>query len=1720
MGLDSRRIPLPAPTDVSSADNDTTVGFSDDVATDVSRRTDRTSYSIPEDGRPITISTKPPRHSRHESATSLLIEYFDGGESGEGLSSRPSVRVRVTPSKSKKNDGPRAGIRITETTRGSNSGSRRAAYTRRISIPRDALEASELSALSEAESSSHPIEVDIAHSEFSDFTQRDSSPTRFIPAASDISSMPPDSMLDGSTAAMRTPPRRRRSRSAEREETIVETLKTPSRRRSRSLSRERMAHNVARKLQETQSRPRESSKHKHKSSREHRDRSRSASKEYIFDDGRSPKRAGKYRDDDRLAVETQPSEISTMSGLSVRSEDKHSTRSGASNVSINNPKLLKTVEDAIRRLILPELDALKEEQRTQKNRMKFEEITRDPKAPAGSRSRDNIRRVSKSSSSPNVAGQRPEIHADDRGVIYAGDSPNKLTKSRRSSRESSERSHDTIVRETSRKSSREKRHEKEVAAAAGAAVLTAAALRHHDSVSSHGDVYDTHERRKRRSKSRSRSASISESIDSPQARHLIPNIPPLPMQSMIDSDLTRDSIMSAETAEPHSRGSPAGLRSPLHETPPRRSPRQGAGSPLIPEEPRTPTRTPDIATFRDGSRTPESRREISTWQDSRTADSSRKDVSTFHESVMSPGQRSVASAKSDISKGETSAKRRAREIDLANTLAARSALKSPARENRPHTPTRGMSPANSTGTFDDLKVASLEYPTHNRVRSIKSGESMSPRRKNRGQGGGVSIDTLTTTQSTNVARSSKKRPEGVSLEKRFEILPDGESEEGVDEWLHHEHQRNDRYREEFGSQLTEEDPAYRHSHGATQQGYSEVSENDDDKVSSGHDIREIRANPEYVHTPVAVESAVASLHGLSDMSANSPHEWHGSQAESFSRAQMPSSSRERYEMVREQAIESAESPRQSEARSADDRPLLDSSALPLMHDPLPDFGHSLETESDVTTNPSIIRGPIGGLDHDDRDHWPYEPTPPINNGRMPALHGDLDGGAAMLSAAAGVGLGLNSPSPNAQRRDLNATVETDPDDYYDGQQGATYGYSGSPGHLRDEGYMSSAPQAGLSPSPYAGRTRGVDEASLGSYGATPTNDNNFAGTRHIRHESGLSHGMESPLYDGAMGRGMDAIESRDIVALMDHLTVRDAQRNARDTEILVTLVRNAAEMRTGFEEMKKYIAEQDRLIMNNNEMTAQRLAGPRPYPSSTSPRQDRRQLSSEKSMANRNIFQRALKGLSLKSSNDLTKIENMLMHLLDEVEGLKATQQQPQAHIPPSNTTRSNSVNSYENLSKPQDPGYEPEGQAGTSSPAQSGYLSNSSSRGLSLPAMHSSYERRGVEAHRISTVPEEDSDEYEDERLLTPTQEARNRGPPPQEIEETSPQEHTPRMDKSKKHRSNTSSIFSNFRGMSRWSKTTTASTVPDSARKDAPRPASAHSAHSRSGSNLNLPYDYALGSADRLRSRETLPRASGESARAPSPLIPDDSGAQYDNHTGPPSPPQPEDEYDPQYDDPKYQAHRNSLNLQHPQPRPGPTHRHQSYLESAAIAYENPPTPDAADQWGTTPALSRARFNPGQSGLSRASPAYGDEDAWSAHSAEAAAPARPPKVREDPNSSGPLVPPKIALDVNRPPPAVLGYTSPLSAGVHVGSPLEPIEEVRYSLETDGGGVRGMMTPSPRPTAMQSVTRKITGPREMPGRNGARGGSASPAGQVRRKPVGGGGTPESYRNSWESETF
>ena len=420
------------------------------------------------------------------------------------------------------------------------------------------------------------------------------------------------------------------------------------------------------------------------------------------------------------------------------------------------------------------------------------------------------------------------------------------------------------------------------------------------------------------------------------------------------------------------------------------------------------------------------------------------------------------------------------------------------------------------------------------------------------------------------------------------------------------------------------------------------------------------------------------------------------------------------------------------------------------------------------------------------------------------------------------------------------------------------------------------------------------------------------------------------------------------------------------------------------------------------------IGGPRPQPLGT-PRAPRRPSEEEYTddlpAKRRNVFKRALKGLGGRNGNDLARIEEMLVHLLNEVEDLKNS---PGVRSSTA-ALRPDSQDSYNHSREVTGDGYEPEGQAGTSSNGNhSGYFSNPPSRQGNT--IRSQEVRRGSQ-NRVSTVLEgdEDLDTHEqnvldiqfekNETLLTPTRETARTGSvplatPPQTQVQTGAQsnENTPRTatDRSRKHKSSSSSGF--FPKISRWSKTTASSmgdNFRNSRQQQQTRPLSEIS---RSGSDLqyNSNDHYDPHGEDRLRSNDSLANdpMHQEESRPRSPLVPSNVS-----------------------EDPKYQAHRNSINLQHPQPRPGPTHRYQTQLESQAHNFGSPISP-TSDQWGSNPSLARfapvGAGNRHSGGAGYLSPISDGGSELSATNQSSTAPPRPPKVRdEDPLI--PARPPKI---------------------------------------------------------------------------------------------------------------
>lgn len=1755
MGVDSRKPPLPAPTESM----DETSGVETELATNVTTRTDKTSYSIPDDGSPITISTHKVHgskegglggHHRQKSQTSLLIEYFETGKSGDRTRSKPSVRVKVTPSSAKRSkSASHDAIQITGIGK-----DRKTSYTRRISLGSSKNvelghpEGTEISQSSESNvSGRQPLEIELLNG--SDMSNGKSSRgLLYAPQDSNVSSMPPDSLIDGSGVA-----ESERSRGLDRGGDVTGAdsrhLAAPIRSRSRSTSKDRITQKVMEKLGQSSSRPHKSSRSGHE---------RSISQEY--EPGEKP-----TTERHRRTSRTHHGEEDTVSGVesSLLSSQPtgsqvsyRSDRSQASRMT-NNPKLLEMVEDTIKRMILPEINAIKEDRKTDRNLQSFDNRRRDSLPRDGYEESDLSRRLSKSSSSPNVAG-RPKVvlnrEGDDPGTVLSrGDSERK--KMRKSSRESytehrpsSRRSSDKHSRhgdgydedERIRHKSSRGSHGLRDAATAGIAggVLSAAALEHHDAQS------DGREHRKKHTKSRSsrsRSTSITEGTEKAYTRK--EDIPPMPLASHInDSELTRDSIVSTSTERADARES-SDVRTPICEIS-----RGSVGDSMSPAS-RTPTRTP-VSRGLGMSHTNQS---IGSPKSGRISDRARM------AGLAAAGLGGVALAKTMDSHDDRHFETEdyadhPQPRSIGSPVQSVSSLKKQFEDEEALVP-QGLRPKSAASR-------SSAGQTHGKRRSQTSLNShgstpVTKLARSRMQSQNMSGDEFTT---------PLERPDDTFLRDRSATpgTPNGES---VDDWYEREHQLNNRYRDSAGETTTNRDSYQTNPYPEDDKRFTMLSEDSignyvPRELGAEQGIRPIAAVPEYVNTPVGVESAVASLMEPSTVSSNvvdspaldSPAKPNGTYAARMAAhlrdmdkegpavyngstlsQTIPSQDRWAAMAGHARSISASTSkddvgsPRQSEAkslrqeRSTDQRPVMSASGLPVADDPLPEIGHFDDSKSDLTTNPSIIHGPLGG-DETGKDTWPYTPEPQqrelgtrdSRSMKSDRSHNDglllaAAGGAAALAAAHSAKQPTVEDEDFDQHRRLTPDVDRDGRDYEIDREATPT----SPAAFRDEGYVTDAHARsvgaitpGDEPNRYSRKEmkdyeQAMDAQSLGE-------EDTFVGNAaHARHVSGDSHGMASPLYDSATGKGVDSIQSKDIVALMDHLTVRDAQRNARDTEILVTLVRSAAEMRQNFDEMKRFIAEQDRLIMQNTDRTTEHsvqkaLSGPRPQPLG-SPRTPKRESQEDVQAKRKNVLRRALKGLTGgRRADDLARVEDMLMNILDNVEDLKHNGVAQQ----PTRSYTNDSLDSYEKLRAAPDSGYEPEGQAGTSSTASHSGQFSITPR-VEKQQFHSGYDGRRGSEHRVSTVLEGDEDELEphenhvlnhqfenNERMLTPTQEVqRQRGlspshtPPYQAATYHDPHlnDLTPRTaDKQRKHKSNSSSV-TGMPKVSRWSKTTASSAAPDSALLDSPNMARGvrpSSETSRSGSELDH-YDdepYDVRADDRLRSTQSLAREQGRPhsqaearsvrsqasriTRTPSPLIPSELSSkhqdQYEDERGM-SPVQ--HDSDLEFDDPKYQAHRNSLLLQHPQPRQGTTPRHQNTLESRAQTYD--------DISGTNSDLSQKTISDtdplmfGSSGTAAlAKNRFSQADPLSPVSLTSPTGYGTARTSRD---EGPLVPqskpqapaPKV-YDAEPEEDWEPQYSnSGFSKGGYYSSPygsghlLEPIEEVRYSLETDTGHVR-----------------------------------------------------------------
>ncbi|KAH8911816.1 hypothetical protein BR93DRAFT_942153 [Coniochaeta sp. PMI_546] len=1662
MGVDGKKHstvpPLPAPTESESTVESTTPTATE-LATDLSRPTEtKSSYSLPEDGTPVTIKTR--GHKHNKSQTSLLIEYFEGGKSNGAAGSsdqrKPSVRVRLTPNH----------IQITETKTRKASLSRRrtASPLGAARLDREAVStlsgdledaksmSSYASATEESNVSRNPIDIEIDRSG-NVRRRRPASP--LIPAAdsnaagyqnpamSDISAIPTDSFLDGSgptSSSYRMSESKTRSGAAAGKRDTRDDDILSSKSRSSSVS--------------------EKDKHSERT--------------------KTPrKRSSGGHAQDSLVSAADTSVLSSNMSPSHRSYDQHSMRSGTSKASsINNPKLLETVEDAIRRLILPELNALKREQSKHKSR------------------RDSTTSSATTASRDEYASDRRRSSATEKHIETPRDSIKKERRDREARHDFDYSPSQSGVSHTPKRSS-DRLQATALGAAAGA--LATAAVMHETSNSD-----DKRTRRRRRAELRSRTSESLPHEDYEDSELSVPD-PPMPLMASevgtTMSGMTRTSILSADTDRPHSASEEL---TPIQEV---------SRGVLSESSTPTPTRTSRIlqndlrALPRRGTGTFEEEEHASTSFERNAQPPSHQEYEEeeYEEGHDAPGFMQSGG------------------YDYYNTQDV-----PPPLNYVPYQPERrGLSPIPSVSGYTE---GGSEAPNRDSRVTHTSGSVSSPEKT----GHDHALDSPTSAPSNVVSRGFDEDDRSVrssgmdyghvgyndsevshadsgqavravganpqivhphiaieSLESNVASLVDGSMLDGS--VLTNEsggYGQNAGYSPRHSMATLEEERSHghaspskrsvesHHSHQSQQSRRDLVEERNATSVSGSQRSREFaeeydvddygRKVPtsKYRQSPTASEAAI-TLPALTAAAAAIKAAQSRGKGPTVDEAvnEYEGAGVQRNKSFKERAMngDGPLSPATRHVVDQYDQPKMDFRAIPNFDDHIPEIGHWDDGESIDDAGQQASGQAWSG------NATPRQQTPAARDLQHHEQHEDVDthsvhekgsghglglpevAAAAAIGAVAGMATTGNHSRQPSQEQDeewhrtsddrKRDTLVTNPyegaspivnipglNDIMPGQQGydnPTYGeqYSiRSPlGHNPDEGYDSQEPNK--TPDIHGANAKNID------FKPQPAQvDDPFYVTKHARHVSGMSHGMDTPFYDAATGAGIDSIESRDIIALMQHLMVRDAQRSARDTEILVTLVRAAADMRNSFEDIKRMLADTEDVIITevkeNTDKTVQRaINGPRPFPGSGARSLQSGTMTVDDLPAKkRNIFRRALKGLSGKGVNDLGRIEDMLNQLLTEVDVLKA-------QTVPGNTSASNhGEHSYDNLQPEgayeQDRGYEPEGNAGTSTAShgsQSGHLSIPQSRGASAKL---GYDRKFSD-HRISTVPEDNEDDYDyqpadahmhnsnPDMLMTPAVDVQRGGSvplatPPRtavQAQASMSNENTPRTDKGKKHKSTSSTGWFGIPKISRWSETTTSSVAQAFRRgKKNDDDGNFQSPPSRSGSDL-AHYDDEYGHTDpygedKLHSgfseqdlaheddAQSGHRSPGVDDLEPPPTIP--AVAHYRMTP----------------EDPKYKAHRDSLNLQHPQPRPGQTELFKATLESHAHEFDSPMSPRSAEWAGSATSLHRLPRNANRDSYGSAADQAGQQQYWTSSPAAGnltatAGPPRPPKEPLDRSGS-----------------------------------------------------------------------------------------------------------------------
>lgn len=1160
MGADLKKAPpLPAPTESESFVTPTPT----ELATDISKpvEDDRSSYSLPDDGTPVTIKTR--GHRPNKSQTSLLIEYFEGGKNGQGGSSerRPSVRVRLTPSKVHgKNDR----IQITETR-----SSRKASYRRANASPagRSELEMTDpedarsmnsyASATEESNVSRNPIEVEIDSSARSRRNRKVSSP--LIPAAdskvssyvppgdmSDISVIPTDSFLDGAAGNKDT--------TATRDE---KRARSPLRSDPRSASALGVA-GVAEKLNRRSRDERENADKPTKQERRAKARSRTNS---VGEKEAAEARSSARRKSRGSTKESMVSaaDSSVLSAHSHRSYDSYSS----SKVSINNPKLLETVEDAIRRLILPELDAIKRE-RSQ----------RDSKT--SSKNRDSLQRDSLSSL---TSASRDELLASKRKSADTTQST-KSTKDRRNREARNEISPQSSIDEVSTVEEevrdddhtprRDRARLQDVAMGVTGAAAVDAALR------SKSRVDEKRQRRRRRADNPKRDHHEAYQDDFGEAEHEV--APPMPLSSEINpSEMTRTSILSADTDRPHSASEEM--------TPVREVPRGVASAESMHDTP-TPTRSPaqtlqqlgtQHANISHGDLKALPRKGASGYQEGEADEYSRQHLDPVrdeYDEYDDEGHLAEPGMYED-------------EEDPNHSFFGHQDVPAPLRYVPYQQERRGLSPIQSVSGFTE---GESDVQGHRDSRITQTASELSSPDKSthhdRGFGdeessvmsSGLDYRNTTYTEDSeldrvasgqavrNVSGNAQMVHQNYGPESAVASLIEGS---GLDPSLlsgsaggTYNYGNSQLSYDEAGRATGSRDisPTKR----STEKHRQSPAPSQERPASASREVLEYDIN-EYGQkvpltkerqSPTVSEAAItaAALGRAAAAALKRQNAVHHSPSREKNNEEFVGDGVSRNRSFKERAKDRYmpdARPRHSVDRLSDyDQPKMGVSGLPDEDHPMPEIGYGYDEHGDLhTPEPGTPTG---------QNAQPYDRAVTPKASRSNA-HGNnmTDSAAAATIAAAGAMAASHSRQPSQEhdvewqrtsserKRDTlvtNPYEGTSPIANLPGLEGnilnsggfGTDSYrggfhTGSPGLAGgDEGYISAAPNEGAN---FKGKGIGLNEQQ-----AIGNVDDPFYSAKHGRHLSGMSQGLGSPLYDGATGTGIDRIQSKDIIALMEHVS--------------------------------------------------------------------------------------------------------------------------------------------------------------------------------------------------------------------------------------------------------------------------------------------------------------------------------------------------------------------------------------------------------------------------------------------------------------------------------------------------------------------------------------------------------------------------------------------------------